>query len=368
MKLFRCSNCGNSLFFENDGCLICGTSCGFDPGIMKMRSLNFENNGTVVDIVDQQQFRYCANREYQVCNWVIPVSSSDMFCPACRLNRVIPSLTSPVNRDKWHRIEDAKHRLVYTLLRLGLPVTPKRSLDDRENLAFAFKADTSEERIMTAHADGLITLNIDEADEAVRVKHKLDLGEKYRTLLGHLRHEVGHYYWSVLLKDPAKLAECRSVFGDERDNYNDAIARYYQQGPPLNWNNQYISEYAAAHPWEDWAETWAHYLHMMDTIETAYSFGIAINPRKIPPEAKMNVQIWYNPFSLEDFNAILQMWLPLTFAVNSLNRSMGHTDFYPFIISPVVAEKLAFIHRLCRDHSGRSVQTTAQPAPPLQSM
>jgi hypothetical protein len=39
---------------------------------------------------------------------------------------------------------------------------------------------------------------------------------------------------------------------------------------PANWQKSFISKYATSHPWEDWAETWAHYLHIMDMLETAF--------------------------------------------------------------------------------------------------
>jgi hypothetical protein len=237
-------------------------------------------------------------------------------------------------------MEVAKHRLIYSLLRFGLPVAPKT--DGNEGIAFDFMADLSpEQRVMTGHDHGVITLNIEEADEAERVRNKLDLGEKYRTLLGHFRHEIGHYYWDLLIDKSPVIRGFRLLFGDERKDYGEALKSYYQNGAPENWMDHFISPYASAHPWEDWAETWAHYMHLMDTLETAYAFGISIHPGKAQD---LDADIRKDPYAIKDFHQIIGMWLPLTFAVNSLNRSMGHPDFYPFVISPVVIEKLRFIH------------------------
>ena len=240
------------------------------------------------------------------------------------------------------RIEIAKHRLIYSLLRLRLPVNAKKSPADLGGIAFDFMADPAPgERVMTGHDNGVITLNIEEADEGELTKHKLDLGEKYRTLLGHFRHEIGHYYWDVLIKDSVHLEKFRKLFGNEEKDYDQALAEYYKKGIQPDWNDYFISPYACAHPWEDWAESWAHYMHMMDTIETAWSFGIGIHRRE------METEVNNDPYTITNFDEIVNMWFPLTFAVNSLNRSMGHADFYPFIVSTPVIEKLKFIHEVC---------------------
>jgi len=285
------------------------------------------------------------------CNWIIPAAQTGEFCIACDLNRVIPSLDKEENLSRWRRIEIAKHRLVYSLLRFHLPVEAKQG-EEETGIAFDFMADTDPKiKVMTGHDNGTITLNIDEADEAQRVRHKLDLGEKYRTLLGHFRHEIGHYYWDVFFKNNNKAAENeRKIFGDDRMDYAKPLEKYYENGAPADCNDHFISPYATSHAWEDWAETWAHYLHLMDTLETAYNFGIAVNPRKASDELEMQAKISRDPYSISNFDDIVKMWLPLTFAVNSLNRSMGHQDFYPFIISAAVIEKLRFIHESVKNY------------------
>jgi hypothetical protein len=244
-------------------------------------------------------------------------------------------------------IEAAKHRLVYSLLRLHLPVEKKIG-DEEKGIAFDFLTEFSpNQKVLTGHDNGTITLNTDEADEAERVRHKEDLGENYRTLLGHFRHEIGHYYWDVLIRDTKNIEGYRTLFGDERLDYSQALQNHYKNGAPANWRENYISAYATSHAWEDWAETWAHYLHLMDTLETAFAFGIKIQPGIKADLKGIQAAIKEDPYQIKDFKQIFDWWLPLSFAVNSLNRSMGYSDFYPFFIPEPVFKKLKFIHELC---------------------
>jgi len=323
---------------------------GFDPVDLTMVTLTASGEGKAFSNVknEKELYNYCSNAEYGVCNWLVPAGSEEpAFCVACVLNRTIPSLDSNENRVRWKNMEVAKHRLVYSLLRLRLPLKVGRE-EGEEVIQFDFMADTPDgEKVMTGHDNGIITINIAEADEAERVRNKLDLGERYRTLLGHFRHEIGHYYWDVLIKDGPALEKYRKLFGDERKDYAAALEAYYSNGAPADWNQRFISPYATAHPWEDWAETWAHYLHMMDTLETAWAFGIRIDPEELEEDAGIRVINISEPYDQSDFNRLIKRWLPLCFAVNSLNRSMGHADFYPFILSAHVIEKLRFIHELC---------------------
>jgi len=348
MKLYTCSNCQNLLYFENTVCLNCMHSTGFEPGTLSMISLVPAGDGSFTDFNNPASgFRYCSNYGYGTCNWLVPVNRNEEFCIACELNRTIPDLSIEQNRLRWNKIEIAKHRLIYSLLRLGLPVIVKNSIDDN-GLVFDFMADEPEkERVTTGHDTGVITLNIEEADDDVRMRNLMNLGERYRTLLGHFRHEIGHYYWDLLISGQEPLQQFRTVFGDETVDYTKALESYYINGAPLNWMANFISPYATSHAWEDWAETWAHYLHMMDTLETAYSFGIRVMPRPLQYEESVKASISEDPYEIRDFDQIMQLWLPLCFAVNSLNRSMGHQDFYPFVISQAVAKKLAVIHRFC---------------------
>lgn len=349
MKLYTCGNCHQPLYFENTKCLYCGHVIGFDPGHLMMVTLVSTDMFELADITNHHaNYRFCQNSVYGNCNWLIPVANTNTFCLACELNRTIPDLDKQENLERWHRIEVAKHRLVYSLLQLNLPIQRKKN-DGENELLFDFLEDgSSDKKVITGHDSGTITLNIEEADEAERVRNKLDLGEKYRTLLGHFRHEIGHYYWEVLIQNNTALEKFRKIFGDERKDYGASLKKYYEGGVFYNWSEYFISPYASSHPWEDWAETWAHYLHMMDTLETAYSFGIGIHPQKFKDRDEMGSDVSSDPYTIDDFDSIIKNWYPLTFAVNSLNRSMGHADFYPFVISPTVVKKIEFIHEVCK--------------------
>jgi hypothetical protein len=287
----------------------------------------------------------------QVCNWMVPADSQEMFCKACRFNQTIPDLTMAGNRELWRRLETGKRRLFYSLLRLGLPLISKHE-DPVAGLAFAFLADTKASfreyaSALTGHAQGLITINIAEADDAWRERMRQDMTEPYRTILGHFRHESGHYYWNRLAHHPGWLADFRQVFGDETLDYGGAMQRNYQQGPPRDWQPSFVSPYAAAHPWEDWAETWAHYLHIIDVLETAWVFRLRLSPRS-ERQDEMTSQPDFDPYRVDAFEEVIEQWLPLTYALNSLNRSMGQPDLYPFVLAPAVLAKIDFVHRAIR--------------------
>jgi hypothetical protein len=355
MKLYTCSNCHSLIYFENNICLNCKYSLGFDANTLSLITLVAEGNNIFANAQNKEQkFRYCKNSEYSTCNWLVPATSDGAYCQACDLNRIIPDLNKQENLKRWKNIEIAKHRLVYSLLRLRLPVQKKIG-DEETGIAFDFLADTSpKEKVLTGHDNGVITLNIEEADEAERAKHKQDLGERYRTLLGHFRHEIGHYYWEVLIKNSDSIQQYHVLFGDEEIDYSKALEDYYQNGAPANWSESFISPYATSHSWEDWAETWAHYLHLMDTLETASSFGIRIQPDTVQDTKGIRASIQQDPYDMTDFGQIIKWWLPLTFALNSLSRSMGYSDFYPFVISEPVVNKLQFIHELCLRNAGNT--------------
>ena len=353
MKLFQCSHCQQPVYFDNYYCTACQHQLGFDSETMQMLALGAQdqnNETTLTESNTKTKYKYCSNQQYSVCNWVLKAEDSEEFCLACRLNRVIPNLSDPQYRQRWHKIELAKHRLVYSLLRWDLPVHSKKEQPD-QGLAFDFKADPNcpnEPKVLTGHDNGLITLNIAEADDVERAMARDNMDEVYRTLLGHFRHEVGHYYWDVLIDGSEFLAEYRRLFGDERASYQDALDKHYKEGPPEDWREHYISSYATMHPWEDWAETWAHYLHIVDVLETADSFGLQIRPKVVEEQDHhlMTLAKTVKPYECANFDDIYQAWLPVAFAMNSLNRSMGQDDFYPFVINQAVQEKLQFIHHV----------------------
>ena len=329
MKNFVCT-CGQLLFFENTRCLKCGSEVGFDPEKMTMYA--------VQDMSVPGSKYFCKNRmDYGICNWFVTKPGAS-FCLSCSLNQTIPNLLLKNRRRWWKRLEHAKRRLIYTLIRLNLPINGRDS--DPEGLAFRFIEDRRtnpgalEEHVMTGHFEGLITINITEADHVTREISRVNAGEMYRTLLGHFRHESGHYYFEKLLHEPAKRAEFRKLFGDERANYPQAIKNYYAKKYIETRIKHYISHYAQSHPFEDWAEVWAHYLHMIDTLETAGDYDLQYGAEKF-----------------DRFDETLSKWSELTMVLNSLNRSMGLKDAYPFVLSELTLKKLRFVHGLIYPNS-----------------
>ena len=350
MKIFSCSVCQNVVFFENSQCTRCLHLLSYlpDRGVLSAIEISAEDPQKIVVLDPAAQgarYRLCANyTSHAVCNWAIREDDPNDFCLACRLNHTIPDLSAPNAVEAWHHMEIAKRRLVYTLIGLGLPVESKEG-EANTGLAFAFKRDEADgTRVLTGHCDGLVTINVREADPAERERTRLELGETYRTLLGHFRHESGHYYWERLVSNSAWLSQYRALFGDETLDYESAVQRHYQAGPPPNWPENYVSAYATMHPWEDWAETWAHYLHMVDTLETARSYGIALKPVAVGGAPAENVSM--RRLNFDDFTDLITAWLPLTVALNSFNRGMGLNDLYPFVLTDRVIEKLRFVHEV----------------------
>ncbi len=343
MKLFECQNCAQPLYFENTRCESCGSSLGYLPVRETVTALRADG-GLWHALADRRRaYRYCANATHQVCNWLIPDDSPEQFCAACRHNRVIPDLSQPGHLEHWRLIEIAKHRLFYTLLRLRLPVRTR--VEDPDGLAFDFLADTAPPSpgapaVMTGHANGVITIDLAEADDAERERRRRLLHEPYRTLLGHFRHEIAHYYWNRLVAGSARHEEFRQIFGDERTDYGEALQRYYASGATADWAQRFVSAYATAHPWEDFAETWAHYFHMVDTLETAGSFGLAVVPKA---SKGLKARTDFDAHRA-DMARLVDAWIPLTFAANSMNRSMGLPDLYPFVLSKAAITKLTFVH------------------------
>jgi hypothetical protein len=344
MKLFDCPHCGGRLYFENAQCLNCGSLVLYDP----------EASAFVLTGSDASA---CANVSECGCNWV--AEPGGLFCRACALNKTIPDMSISGNRERWIRVEAAKKRALYSLFAFGLPVGPKANSGDEIGIAFDFLADPvigdapTGERVLTGHDNGLITLNVAEADSSEREKMRARMGENYRTLLGHFRHELGHYYWDRLIRDDSRrLERFHALFGDEGADYDDALLQHYAQGAPPDWELSHISAYAASHPWEDWAETFAHYLHITDTLEMVRALKIPLARldtdagEELPADDRGQPPIDGGARPAEPFDRTLARWLVLSEASNSINRCMGLPDLYPFVISSVAAQKLAFVHEL----------------------
>ena len=343
MKNYACTVCGNKIYFENVQCLACGSALGFDADTLTVTALA---PGAVPGLFRRAagsvpaDVRYCDNAKYAACNWLTEASASRALCAACDLNRTIPNLAEPGSLEAWQELERAKKRLVYSLLRLGLPLEDPS--DPAGRLAFDFVRDAT-----TGHQDGVITIDVLEADAVERARQRQFFGEPYRSVLGHLRHESGHFYWTVLIEKAGRLDAFRALFGDERIDYDTALARHHGEGPRPDWPHHFVSAYASAHPWEDWAESWAHYLHIVEAVDTADAEGMEPRSQRIQFGA-----IW--PFERKDayrdvsFGMLMSRWLPLSTALNSLSRCMGHDDFYPFVTPGPAYDKLAFVHEAVR--------------------
>jgi hypothetical protein len=351
MKLFQCSVCAQVLFFENARCTKCGHALAYLPDASLLVPVETDVSGETANEfvvrtpkVEPSKVRVCKNYSTGACNWAFPADEQEEFCRSCRLTAIIPNLDEAEFDAAWRRLEAAKRRLLYTLYALRLPVESKAE-NQQHGLSFAFMKDENPNaKVLTGHNDGLITINVAEADDSFREKMRKSLGEAYRTLLGHLRHESGHYYWERLVRDTEQFTAFRNVFGDESVRYDEALARHYEGGPPGDWPTRFVSAYAAMHPWEDFAETWAHYLHMVDTLETAHAHGLAARPALSSPPSELRLSTALLDF--HDFGDLMKAWVPLTLAVNDLNRSMGLGDAYPFVLSKIAIEKLSFVHNL----------------------
>jgi hypothetical protein len=350
VKTFHCTHCQHLVFFENIHCLSCGRSLAYLPDRNLMAAVvqgpdslwRYEGPGG-----QDQAYRLCANYDREnVCNWAVPGDDPHTLCRACRLTHVIPDLTELTNRTAWYRLEVAKRRLVYTLLGLKLQVAGKEAPGDA-GVEFQFLEDSPSgdgKRVLTGHDNGLITINVAEADDVRREEQRQRQHEQYRTLLGHFRHEIGHYYWDRLIQDSPRLDAFRQSFGDERADYGQALQRHYQDGPPPNWEAGFISAYASSHPWEDWAESWAHFLHMTDALETAAAVGLSLKPKRADEPSMATPPNPLAPRRSRDFDRMVEDWLPLTYVLNNLNRGLGLADSYPFVLSLPVIDKLRFIH------------------------
>lgn len=270
------------------------------------------------------------------------------YCPACQHNHIVPDARTKGNLTRWREVELAKRKLIYALIRWSLP-HPTRAQDPVMGLAFDFLADAERSNgvtpVITGHNYGLITIDIAESDDDVRVARRTAMDEPYRTLIGHMRHEIGHYYWAMLIDGSPHIDRYRALFGDERADYGVALQRHYDSGAPQNWQQTHISAYATAHPWEDFAETWAHWMHIADGVETAAAYALSLDGRQVTADG----------YAAHDITPVIENWVPVTVALNNMNRAMGQPDLYPFVLNNSVMAKLQFINDLIHEaHSPKN--------------
>ena len=372
-RAFGC-RCGRPVFFRNSECLACHTPLGYDSATCRLLPLQLDSSDRMEPVAaqsmaiprwhamsgaaDAPRFLRCANLDTAAaCNWLVADGDSHAgappLCRCCRLTRTLPDQSLPSAGVWWNRIELAKRRLVSSLIGLQLPVLSKVE-DPLGGLVFdLLRAQPGQPPVVTGHADGVITLDVEEADDTWREQRRVALHEPYRTLLGHLRHECGHYYWQRLVDNGPWLQPFRAAFGDERQDYTAALGRHYSEGAPADWGQRFVSSYASSHPWEDWAETWAHYLHLVDTLDTARSFGldgesVELTYERFGPDVVTHDD---GPQAME-FLRLINDWMELTGVLNELSRSMGEADFYPFVLSLAAARKLHVVHQVIHASRG----------------
>lgn len=349
MKKFFC-NCTAIIFFENNQCVSCGSELGWCPACKTMRTVISDNNGNY-HCSEQScgaALTKCYNHAVEnVCNHFLLTESvtgaAEAFCDYCRFNETIPDLSVDGNREKWHRIEIAKRRLLYTLDMLNVPYGNSQD-GFNTPLSFDFKGDTEKKRLLwlnmgkheqvfTGHADGKVTINIREADDVEREKARVSFGEAHRTVIGHFRHEMGHYFWDVLIKEKQE-EEFITIFGDHNNpDYGTALELYYENGAVPGWQQNFISAYATMHPWEDFAESFAAYLDMVSVVDIAFH-TIPVNP--------------VDPLSA-GFKEIADQYTQLGLLLNEMNRAVGLIDPVPEVYTPAILHKIEFVHDLLRN-------------------
>jgi hypothetical protein len=360
--------CGSTVFLRNSACLSCHRQLGYEPQRAQVVALHatelngqwtIESEGHGNNLSGVRRYHRCANfYSASKCNWLRPVDiqlpdGDEGLCLSCSLNRTIPDQNVPDNQVLWQRIEVAKRRLVSQLLALGLPVstlvrTPWQ--DAQRGLAFDFlRTQDPLYPVVTGHAFGVITLDAQEADDAHREATREALKEPYRTLLGHMRHEVAHYYWDRLVAGTPWIEPFRQLFGDERKDYAQALQTHYAIGAPFDWAQRYVSAYASSHPWEDWAETWAHYLHMRDGMDTARSFGLEASDIVVDKPPYTLGALWDSTRpGAQAYLDFINNWLSITTVLNELSGSMGERDFYPFVLPTAAVAKLQLVHEVVK--------------------
>jgi hypothetical protein len=357
MQTFQCT-CGGRLFFNNTICTNCGSEVAWCEVCRRVApivpvggrySCGNPKCGAALAKCHNYLVETVCNRAFPVDPAAPPIVADPLtgvgLCKACRLNNIVPDLSVAGNHDRWANLELAKRQLLYQLDELGLRYAPA-DVGSELPLQFDFKATTPEDSVLTGHADGLITINLSEADSVERERVRKQMHEPHRSLIGHFRHEVGHYYWMTLVEGKCE-DECNAVFGDYRDPpYAEALERHYTEGSAPGWQGRFVSAYATAHPWEDFAETWGFYLDMWEVLSTMHHHltSLAADPKILPIEA------------------LAKTYQELGVFFNEVNRTMGLKDLVPEVISDEVVKKLAFIHDLVR----REPAPAPAVAPPVQ--
>lgn len=354
MRAFACPVCNDFTPFEQDRCPSCQANLSLH---LPSKSMYATTDG--VAIVDGQRWVRCTQADTLGCNWLTPAEQADDDayqrgrCLADSLIRHEPAPDDTLAREKLVPATQALRRLIYQLSDIGLPIEPWWRSEG--GLAFDLLSSyTTGEKVIIGHAGGVITIDLVETLDAYREQLRVTLGEPYRTMLGHFRHEVGHYYQNILVENGSGatryLPECRTLFGDETASYRDGIARHYKFGAPDNWQASFISEYATMHPWEDFAECFAHYLHITDTIDTCREAGMVLQAQRVRFSAPRDI-VALESYADVPVERLLFDWKWMSLFFNRVNTAMGKHPLYPFELPPPVISKLGFVHRVIRSEA-----------------
>ncbi|WP_071797159.1 zinc-binding metallopeptidase family protein [Natronohydrobacter thiooxidans] len=313
MKIFHCPGCRADLYFDNLACS-CGLEVGYDPAAQSFTGSQ----------------HFCANRDSIGCNWI--AAPDQPLCESCGMTSMHPDLSVPGNEMHWARAEAAKRHVLAGLMRWGW-FTAGDSGPRPEFHMLAEATSQGAVDVTMGHAAGLVTINLAEADALERVRRREMLGEPYRTLIGHFRHEIAHFLFERLSGRGSFLADFRALFGDERQDYRAALARHYADGPPPDWQSAHVTAYAAAHPHEDWAESAAHAMHLTDLTDSFCAAGLGLGDV---------IAQGYDAFRDTDPARLLDRAIAIGVAMNHVNRAVGQPDIYPFVNTAVAREKLGF--------------------------
>lgn len=327
MRLFECPSCRAAVTFTNTACLSCGNDLVFDI-----------EREAFVSGADP-----CKNRSAIGCNWKAGAGEASL-CWSCAMTAVIPDTFHGENVSLWAESESAKRQVLATLGRWGW-FTPS---DTGQLPVFHMLSEATSRgpsNVVMAHDRGTITINVMEADIVERVERRENLGEKLRTMVGHFRHEIAHFLFERLSEHPEFVKAFRALMGDEREDYGEALKRYYENGPPANWEQNFVTAYASSHPHEDWAESVTHILHLTDMIDCAVAMKW---------QSPHLTDMTYDPYKEADGERIVELGSYFGMAVNHINRSVGVGDIYPFVLNDAVRGKLAFVHSWLSGHAQKA--------------
>ena len=319
MRAFGCEVCGAELFFENSVCVRCGSAVGYS-----------REHGTLVAVTADRPI--CANLNRCGCNWIADPASVLGLCFSCRLTRTRPADADAVGLAQYWVAEAAKRRLIFGLDELELPIMIS---DGFAGLAFDLLSST-QGKIITGHLNGIITLDLAESNDSHREALRQSMDEPYRTVLGHFRHEIGHYYCQLLALTPDRRDEFRTLFGDETLSYEEALQRHYAS-----------RELASSGRASSSARTRPCIRSRISRRCSATSctsptrcrrrgssgccrnrISATTSSRHAGTARKLRKSLLERPMA----EVVGETWLPVSKGLNQINRSMGKPDLYPFVL------------------------------------